>query len=143
MVKAAAIIIGVFVFTFCNCFANAATIKTAKNNGKLLVIAQDTEQIAELNLSEYEGVFDIVQENRIDYEAIKAYSAFAVKIEALQTDMRLKKIISKKYYQENSEIYVYGELTIHDYEEIFEIVAMSLAQYNPIAAKGGNKKELC
>lgn len=119
--KATAIIIGIFVFTFFNCFASAAMIKDTKNNGKLLVIVQETAQIADLNLSEYEDVYDIVQENFIDYESLKAYSAFAVRIEALQTDIRLKKILASKYYKENSEIYIYGELTIHDYEEIFEI----------------------
>ena len=73
-VKFSAVIICFLFIISCCGITDASSIKKSINNEKILMIVKDVEEMNMLDLSEFEGSYDIVQERNIDYDSLDTYS---------------------------------------------------------------------
>jgi len=107
-----------FMFVF-QITVNAKSINP--NSTKILIIVNSLDEFDPSLADAFEGLYDVMSYNDMNYKGIQSYGAYAVPVEIAKSDIRLKNTLRKEYLKNDSIVYLYGKLTISDYKKALGI----------------------
>ena len=88
---------------------------------KILLIVNDLETFDESVIQKYEGKYEVVDIENLESISKNFYTAYAAPSTSVSLDKNLNKMLKSAFYQYESKIYLYGELTIADYKSMLDI----------------------